>query len=143
MSHNEIAFQFDYSSAVMSRFLHPQHAGELLAQPEVISVSTGSRERGASIRLWLEIKHGTVRQARFVAYGCPHFIAAAEMLCEWCEDRAISELIRWNWQSAQTELDVPASKRSKLLLLEDALRKINTEVSGNYNGASEQPPTHP
>jgi NifU-like protein involved in Fe-S cluster formation len=121
---SDVVSQFDYSSAVMLRFLNPQHAGDLASGANVLTAQAGSRERGASIRLYLQVKDKRVVQAKFVAYGCPHFIAAAEMLCEWCEGRAIDELPQWNWQSAQAELDTPASKRSKLLLLEDALRKL-------------------
>jgi len=118
----EVVLQFDYSPAVMLRFMNPKHAGDLASQRAVLSAQTGSRERGASIRLCLQVKEGAVSRARFVAYGCPHFIAAAEMLCDWCEGRTISELLQWNWQLIQPELGVPTTKRSKLLLLEDVLR---------------------
>lgn len=123
---NEIISQFDYSSAVMTRFLNPHHAGEMGSSTNVRTAHAGSRERGASIRLYLQLKDIRVVQSRFVAYGCPHFLAAAEMLCEWCEGRSISELSQWNWQSLQSALEIPSTKRGKLLLLEDVIRKVVT-----------------
>ncbi len=115
------AAQFQYAPAVMSRFSSPRHAGSLKDQINVVFAHAGSRDSGASIRLWLRIAKGKVVQGCFQAYGCPHFIAAADMLCEWCQGRNLDELPDWSWQLVQDELAVPPSKRGRLLVLENVL----------------------
>src|SRR6185369_1250906 len=103
------------------------HAGVMTDRPNVVSTA-GSRSGGASIRLWIKTEHGRVEQARFRAYGCPHFIAAADMLAEWCEGRPVVELSNWSWQSVGRALEVPVSKRGRLLVLETALNDVINQL---------------
>ena len=119
-----VASQFDYPLAVARRFVHPRHAGSLKGGRNVFAGQAGSRQGGCSVRLWLEVLNDRVGQMRFEAYGCPYFIAAAEMLAEWCEGRATAELLQWPWQSVEEELVVPASRRGCLLVLRNALNTV-------------------
>jgi len=114
----------EYSPAVLGRFKHPSYGGVGMDQANVLHATAGSRSSGASVRLSLKIGNGKVEQARFQAYGCPHFIAAADMLAEWCEGRSIAELSNWSWQSVEQSLGVPPSKRGRLLVLELALNNV-------------------
>lgn len=113
-----------YPAAVTSRFNHPRHAGSLRGRPDVLTAQTGSRRQGASVRLWFEVEQGRVKLARFEAYGCPYFIAAAESLACWSEGRTLEDLSQWSWQSVQSELGVPAIRRDRLLLLHKALSMV-------------------
>jgi len=118
------AAEFDYSPRVQALFANLKHAGSLLVPTqvgEVLSASAGSREHGASVRLYLEVQDARVQTIRYQAYGCPHFLAACESLAQWLEGRALSELSQWRWRDVETELAVPASKRSRLLVLDEAL----------------------
>ncbi|MES1195598.1 MAG: iron-sulfur cluster assembly scaffold protein [Steroidobacter sp.] len=115
------AAQFDYAPAVMMCFMHPRHAGSLKGEASTVSAQAGSRGQGASVRLWLRMTENKIAETSFQAYGCPHFIAAADMLCEWCRGRSLDELSDWSWRIVQDELAVPASKRGRLLLLENVL----------------------
>ena len=119
-----ITHDLAYVPVVITQFMQPLHAGSLAGQAGVVSGQAGSRARGASVRLWLQVQGGHVRQARFEAYGCPHFLAAAECLATWCEGRQSDQLRDWPWQTLATELAVPAAKRARLLVLEDALRNV-------------------
>jgi hypothetical protein len=41
------------------------------------------------------------------------------------EGRAVSELAQWRWRDVEMELAVPASKRARLLLLDEALAVLS------------------
>lgn len=94
-----------------------------MEQPGTFTADAGSRNAGASVRLWVLPKEGRIERIRFEAYGCPHFIAAADAVAEWCEGRKFDDLQRWSWQPIQESLKVPAAKRGRLLILENALKK--------------------
>lgn len=118
------AAEFGYSPRVRELFNHLQHAGTLSAAPQVLSASEGSREQGASVTLFIEVRDARIQTIRFQAYGCPHFLAACESLAQWLEGRAVNELSRWRWREAEVELVVPASKRSRLLVLEEVVTQL-------------------
>lgn len=64
---------------------------------------------------------GAIGAVRFQAYGCPHFIAAADWIAERLEGRPLEALGAPQIAAAQAELGVPIEKLGKLLILEDAL----------------------
>ena len=58
-------------------------------------------------------------------------IAAAAMLslpAKMAVGRSALELLQWHWQLVQGDLEIPAAKRGKLLLLEDAVRAVAAEI---------------
>lgn len=117
------AAELDYNASVVRLFNQAPHVGSLAKLADAVSGQAGSRAQGASVRIWLQFRvDGCVSMARFQAYGCPHFLAAAETLCAWAEGRSRSELQDWNWREVASYLDVPPVKRARLLVLEDALR---------------------
>ncbi len=142
------AAEFGYSPRVRELFVHLQHAGLLAAgaareppscatesraggsraaptqMPIVLSASAGSRERGASVTLFIEVRDARMQTIRFQAYGCPHFLAACESLAQWLEGRPVNELSHWRWREAEVELVVPATKRSRLLVLEEVVTQL-------------------
>lgn len=115
--------EFNYRAAVIETFRSALHAGSLAGADGAVSGTAGWRAQGASVRVWLQFRDERVVAARFTAYGCPHFIAAAECLCAWAEGRTRAELQTWNWRAVASYLEVPAVKRARLLVLEDALRR--------------------
>lgn len=149
-------FESDYQPDVMRLFSQLAHAGSLAHEVDAVSGQAGSRAQGASVRLWLRIAIPSPREsgervrvrgahvlaARFEAYGCPHFLAAAEYLCRWLEGRSRSELDHWQWRELEAALAIPANKRARLLILEDALRRaaaawdyfISAKVSATQSG---------
>lgn len=110
-----------YGAQLLELFARPEHAGVLPAGEGAVYGEAGSRTSGASVRLWLRIYEGRIATARFQAYGCPYLLAAAEALCRWLAHRERAELDRWHWRMAEAELAAPPEKRTRLLLLEDAL----------------------
>jgi nitrogen fixation protein NifU and related proteins len=63
-------------------------------------------------------------ELRFEAYGCPHAIAAASRLTEQLTGCAVEAAEHWDWRPLAAELALPAEKRGRLLVLEDALRSL-------------------
>jgi NifU-like protein involved in Fe-S cluster formation len=120
------AAEFDYSPGVRELFNNLQHAGSLAAA-NVLSASAGSREQGAWLQLFVEVSAARVT-ARYLAYGCPHFLAACESLAYWLEGRACNELSQWRWRDVETQLQVPTVKRNRLLLLDDVLQRLSREL---------------
>jgi NifU-like protein involved in Fe-S cluster formation len=75
--------------------------------------------------LFVEISNSRLQRVRYQAYGCPHFLAACESLAQWLEGHECSRITQWRWRQVETELSVPASKRSRLLLLQEALSQLS------------------
>lgn len=115
------AAEFDYNPRVRELFADLRHAGSLDAASTVVSVAAGLREQGAAVRLYVDVRDARAKIVKYQAYGCPHFLAACESLAQWMEGRPIVELSQWRWRDVETELAVPASKRSRLLLLDEVL----------------------
>lgn len=115
------AAEFDYSPAVHALFADLRHAGVLPVSTALAVSQAGSHEQGARVFLQAEISNGQVQAIRYQAYGCPHFLAACESLARWLETRGIRECRDWSRSRLERELELPAQKRAKLLVLEDAL----------------------
>jgi NifU-like protein involved in Fe-S cluster formation len=131
------AAEFDYNARVRELFADLRHARALpsliaLREPPVIA-TVGARDQGAELQLWMwiEARAQQVQEVGYQAYGCPHFLAGCETLARWLKGRSIGELSRWSWRDVEAELDVPASKRARLLVLETALLAIQKRIGGS------------
>jgi NifU-like protein involved in Fe-S cluster formation len=110
-----------YSPEVWRRFRAPRHAGVL----DGAGVCMGEARTPASkavLRLFLDIGQGRIRAARFQALGCPSSIAAGDWLCEWLEQRSVSEAARLTVAELAEALALAAERRHCAVLAEDALR---------------------
>jgi NifU-like protein involved in Fe-S cluster formation len=97
-------------------------AGDLSPGPGVVSGVAGDAEQGAQVRFQFWVEQGRVREARFRAFGCPHFIAVASWLTERLQGAGRLDLEAWDWQEAAESLEVPPAKFGRLLTLQDAVR---------------------
>jgi len=97
-------------------------AGSLTAGSDVVTACAGDREQGAEVRLQLRVADGRVADARFQAFGCPHFLAAASWLTDRLRGAGPVQLEAWDWREAAAALEVPAAKYGRLLTLQDAVR---------------------
>jgi cysteine desulfurase len=88
----------------------------------------GRQEDGASVLFELEVANskagagGTVKSARFSAYGCPHTLAVVAWLCETLEGAPIDDVAPGAPTDWAESFAVPAEKLGRLLIVEDALR---------------------
>jgi NifU-like protein involved in Fe-S cluster formation len=114
-----------YNETVRSLFATPDHAGDLQGEYALVLTSEASEsEHGARIALSAGIAEGRVAEMRFRAWGCPHLIAAAEVLCKQRENGPVSGLSAIDTNALMEQLSVPVEKTGKILLLEDALESL-------------------
>ena len=107
-------------------------AGALAAAPDVATGRAGDREQGAEVVLQVRVADGCVTEARFRAFGCPHFMAAASWLTDRLRGATRGDLGGWDWREAAEALEVPPAKFGRLLTLQDAVRA----VAANWPGAA-------
>jgi NifU-like protein involved in Fe-S cluster formation len=101
----------EYSPAVVRHFDAPKWARELPRDtPGLVSGDAEDRTLHVWIRFQLQVRDGVVRAVGFRAFGCPHTVAAANVVAEWLEVRALC-----------AHLAVPVEKLGKLLRIEDAV----------------------
>jgi cysteine desulfurase len=82
----------------------------------------GRQMDGTAVLLELKIAAGTVRSARFSAYGCPHTVAVVAWLCETLEGARLDTVAPGSPTDWASKFAVPAEKLGRLLIVEDALR---------------------
>jgi hypothetical protein len=72
-------------------------------------------------------------EVRFLAFGCPHVIAAAALLAEEGEGRAFKLLLPQNIHLLRERLEAPVEKLGRLFVVEDAwmvaLRAAHTHIT--------------
>ena len=112
-----------YSPLVRELFAATPHAG---------LVDNGSsvrlEEQGVRLQLSAKAAHGRLDALRFLAWGCPHFIAAAERFCTDFEGCEATELLEFSAAGLMKTLAVPRAKTGRILVLEDAVRSLGSAV---------------
>lgn len=113
-----------YGGEVRRRMASLAGAGSFAAAADVATGLAGDREQGAEIQLFCRIAGGQVTEARFRAFGCPHFLAASSWLTDRLRGARRDEVAGWDWREAAEALEVPAAKFGRLLTLQDAVRGV-------------------
>jgi NifU-like protein involved in Fe-S cluster formation len=112
----------EYSPAVERHFATPTKARELPAgSPGLVAGEAEDRTLQVWVRFQLQLTDGAVAAAGFQAFGCPHTIAAADVVAEWLEGKRIDAARRLDARAVCAELEVPVEKLGKLLRIEDAV----------------------
>ena len=112
----------EYSPAVERHFATPSKARELPGgTPGLVAGEAEDRTLKVWVRFQLQVEDGAVAAAGFHAFGCPHTIAAANVVAEWLEGRVARELATLDAKAIFAELEVPVEKLGKLLRIEDAV----------------------
>ena len=116
-----------YNVQVRRNFANPAHAGELPGQyaltltADVSESDTGTRTR---VTLVAGVQAGVVAALAYRVWGCPHLIAALELVCTGLEGLPIGSLKNFALADITQELCIPVEKSSRILLLEDALAAL-------------------
>jgi len=119
----------DYSTEVRQRFSAPTRAGEISAgSGELVEGSAADTSLAVWVRFQVQIQSGTIRQARFRAFGCPHTLAAADRVVALMEGRPLDDLRTIDWQLLARQLELPREKFGKLLRIEDALAACHAQA---------------
>ena len=91
-----------YGPEVLRRFRELPGAGELApdAESALAQGRAEAADHGARVLLSLRVRGGVVAEARFRAYGCPYFIAAASWLTERLRGANREQVAEWDWREA-------------------------------------------
>ena len=119
----------DYSSDVRRRFLAPARAGTIPS--DAANVVTGAAE-DRSLELWVrfqvQVNGRTIERMRFQAFGCPHAIAAADLVASDLEGMPVDALVGVDLQALARRTALPREKFGKLLCIEDALAACHARL---------------
>jgi NifU-like protein involved in Fe-S cluster formation len=116
--------QDPYNKLVRAYFVNPMHAGQLQgAYSHTVSAWADSGD-GTVVQLEAGIDGDIVQELRFRALACPHLISAAELFCIRFEGKPVTSLQEFSPADIQQELQVPVNKTGRILLLEDAVRRL-------------------
>ncbi len=88
----------------------------------LISGEAGGPGQETWVRFHLTVADGTVKDARFQAYGCPHTLQIASWLVRQLPGRTPEQGVPGTPASWAEAASVPVEKLGRLLVVEDALR---------------------
>ena len=117
---DEAADSGSYGTRVLERFEQPRRAG--VPQGANRLGSAVSKPRSSRVRLYFRADNGVIQAAGFEVLGCPHALAAADLVCEDLEGRQEAELAGYEAAFLGEALPLPADKLDIRILLEDAVR---------------------
>ena len=120
-----------YHPQVAELFERTPFAGEMPPAPDVFAGAAGSLAQGAEVRFWIRVGQRRIQAISFRAYGCPHTIAAASWIAQHARGVPLADVERTAWLEVEQALAVPAPKRGRLLIVEDALKAAVNAASQN------------
>jgi NifU-like protein involved in Fe-S cluster formation len=110
-----------YSDLTRHYFETPRHAGEL-SGPGVFRGAAGNRDDGTWVQFDLQVASGILKDARFLAFGCPHTIAVSAWVAEQAVGAPMTHRLPHSVQALSERFTVPVEKLGRLLIVEDAWR---------------------
>jgi NifU-like N terminal domain len=112
-----------YNELTRRHFEHPARLGTL-AGPDCYRGAAGSRAAGTWVQFDVRVGRTgggpRVLEVRFLAFGCPHVIAAAALVAEQGEGGAPEPRLPQSAHSLRERLDAPVEKLGRLFVVEDA-----------------------
>jgi NifU-like protein involved in Fe-S cluster formation len=114
-----------YSPRVLELFAHLPGAEPLPPGPGIpVAGEAIVVERGAWVRFDARVESARILQCVFRAWGCPHTLAAAAWVASEVRARRIEDCASIDASRLARELDAPAEKMGRILVVEDALRAL-------------------
>jgi NifU-like protein involved in Fe-S cluster formation len=125
-----------YNELTRRYFENPARLGTL-AGPDCCRGAAGSRSAGTWVQFDVRVARTAsgprVREVRFLAFGCPHVIAAAGLVAEAGEGGASEPRLPQSIHALRERLDAPVEKLGRLFVVEDAwiaaLRAAHTHIT--------------
>ena len=112
-----------YNELTRRHFEHPARLGTL-AGPDCYRGAAGSRSAGTWVQFDVCLARSgaerQVREVRFLAFGCPHVIAAAGLVAEEAQGGAAEPGLLQSVHALRERLDAPVEKLGRLFVVEDA-----------------------
>jgi NifU-like protein involved in Fe-S cluster formation len=118
-----------YSDAVRALFKALAGSGDLAADGGTAgSGEAAALDRGAWVRFAARIEGERFADCRFRAFGCPHTLAAASLVAGRLRGAPLVAASSIDAAGIARELDAPAEKMGRLLVVEDALRALLADL---------------
>lgn len=111
-----------YNELVLQLFSRLPHAGRMEPADDVGEGHAGSALEGTEVRFWLKCSAQRIQATSFLAYGCPHTVAAAAWMAQLARGMRLDAVDTADWRAAENILKIPPQKRGRLLIVEDALK---------------------
>jgi len=108
-----------YNELTLHYFETAPGAG-VLTGPDVYRGAAGRREQGTWVQFDLQVSGGIIQAARFLAFGCPHTIAVSAWVAQHAVGPTSLATLPEPVQDLSERFAVPAEKRGRLLVVEDA-----------------------
>lgn len=108
-----------YNAETRHYFETTARAGHL-SGAKVYRGAAGDREQGSWVQFDLKFASGNLADARFLAFGCPHTIAAAAWVAEQAVGKPVARRLPDSVQAISLKFAVPLEKLGRLLIVEDA-----------------------
>lgn len=124
-----------YNEKVVDHFSNPRNVGEL-TDADAIG-ENGSFKCGDTMKIYLKIEDGRIKDVRFQTYGCGAAIASSSMLTEMVKGKTLDEALEISNQDVADELGgLPPLKLHCSNLAADALHNAianyrNNETAGH------------
>lgn len=127
----------NYSNLTQRYFDAAEAFAGVLAGPGTFRGTAGSRAQGTWIQFDLRVdplEAKTIQAARFLAYACPHSIAAAAWMAEAAVGRSASAAPSMSAQGLRERFAIPVEKLGRLLIVEDAWNAAVKACMGSAAG---------
>ena len=111
----------EYSPLVQKYFDRPVNLGFPEAGSSQIRGDAGSIGQGTWVAFQARVQRGRLAEIGFLAYGCPHTIAASSLATEQLTGAGVRELVNFAPDRLMEQLEIPTEKAGKILILQDAL----------------------
>jgi NifU-like N terminal domain len=108
-----------YSELTLHYFQTAPATG-VLTGPDAYRGAAGNRAQGTWVQFDLRVSGGIIHAARFLAFACPHTIAATAWVAEHAGGPLSRTTLPGGVQDLSERFAVPPEKRGRLLIIEDA-----------------------
>ena len=119
-----------YNEKVVDHFSNPRNVGEL-TDADAIG-ENGSFKCGDTMKIYLKIEDGRIKDVSFQTYGCGAAIASSSMLTEMVKGKTLDEALKITNQDVADELGgLPPLKLHCSNLAADALHNAIANYRSN------------
>ncbi len=119
-----------YNEKVVDHFSNPRNVGEF-TDADAIG-ENGSFKCGDTMKIYLKIEDGRIKDVRFQTYGCGAAIASSSMLTEMVKGKTLDEALEITNQDVADELGgLPPLKLHCSNLAADALHNAIANYRSN------------
>jgi NifU-like protein involved in Fe-S cluster formation len=112
----------NYSKLTQDYFDGADALAGTLAGPGACRGAAGSRAHGTWVQFDVQLQESapTIQAARFLAYACPHIIAAAAWITEQSVGMNARAALPDSVSGLRERFSIPVEKLGRLLIVEDA-----------------------